>query len=71
MANEKFDVVVYEIATRKVDAIVGKNMPRDTGFYNAEKRADTVSPRLNDDFNVAIVPAGKYQKGQFIKDGDL
>lgn len=61
-----FDVVVYVVETRKVTNIVGKNLKRDTGHFNAERRMDTVWERLNDRHSVAIVPAGKYSVGDKI-----
>lgn len=68
MSNDLFDVVIYEIESGKIDAIAGERMKRDTGFYNAEKRLDTVLPRLNDRYNACIVPTGKYKKGDVLSE---
>lgn len=59
----RFDVVIYRVETRTVAAITGRNLRRDKGHYNAEKRADTVSARVNTDYDVEIVPAGKFKVG--------
>jgi hypothetical protein len=61
--EQLFDVIVYEIDSGKVESIVGEAMRRDTGYYNAEKRLDTVSERLNDLYSAAIVDAGTLQVG--------
>jgi hypothetical protein len=67
----RFDVVIYELATRKVDRVVGSDMARDTGYYNAERRLDTALSRINDLYNAAIVKAGKYKEGDVLKPADL
>ena len=71
MPKEKlFDVVIYNIETLIIDTIAGKDMRLNTGFTNAEKREETVSLRLNDHYNVKIVSAGKYKKGDKLKGKD-
>ena len=68
MAKEKlYDVVVYETATGLIESVVGENMRRNTGFYNAEKRAETLWSRINEHYAVKIVPAGKFKKGDKLK----
>lgn len=61
-----FDVVIYERATRTVDAIIGKDMLLNTGFYNARKRRETAVDRINEHYDVAIVEAGRYVKGNVL-----
>lgn len=61
-----WDVVIVEIATGKVESIVGKSMYRTKGFYNAEKRAESAISRLNDNFTARIVPTGKYPVGSVL-----
>lgn len=68
--DARFDVVIYEIASGKIDMIAGENLRRDTGFYNAEKRINTVLPRLNDAYSARIVDTGKYRVGDFITSKD-
>lgn len=62
-----FDVVVYEIATRKIESMIGKNMRQwdgtGSGRYTAEMRRQTGQQNVNDQFDVAIVPAGQFKKG--------
>ncbi len=67
MSEKRWDVVIYEIGTRKIESIAGKDMKRDTGFTNAEKRMETVLLRINTSYSCRIVPAGKYQKGDELK----
>lgn len=57
------DVLIYEVATGKVDAIVGESMRRGRGFYNAEKRLETALGRINDQFDACIVPTGVFKVG--------
>lgn len=68
MNEELFDVVIYEIATGVVASIAGERMRRDVGFYNAEKRVETVlyQGNLNDRYTAKIVPAGQYKKGDIL-----
>jgi hypothetical protein len=58
-----FDVVVYEVATSKVESIVGSKLRRNGGRPNAEFRLDTILGRLNERFTAAIVPTGRYSTG--------
>ena len=67
MKEKLYDVVIMEIKTRIVDAVVGTNL-RSTedghrGFYSVEKRVETVLPRINEHYMVKVVKAGKFQKG--------
>ena len=61
-----FDVVIYETATRKIDALIGKNMclwdGTGSGRNTADLRKQTGQERINDKFDVAIVIAGKYKQ---------
>lgn len=61
-----FDVVIYEIQTREVDAIAGTNLPESGSFHTVDKRIDTVMPRLNELYSVCAVDAGKYKKGDVL-----
>jgi len=61
-----WDVVIVEIATGKVESFAGKAMQRSTGYYNAEKRHETVLGRINDRFTARIVPADKWDIGDVI-----
>lgn len=66
----RFDVVIYRLATRKVASVVGRNLVRDTGTYNAEKRLDTTMSRINlDDYSAAIVPTGKFKIEDTLPEG--
>lgn len=59
---EKFDVVIYEVATRKVTNVVGRDLG-ETGFHTVDRRVATISSRLNDRFDVEAVPAGTVKIG--------
>lgn len=64
--EQLYDVVIFETATRKIDTIAGKDLRRDCGTYNAQRRLDTVQMRLNDRYDAEIVDAGKHQKGDVL-----
>ncbi len=56
-----FDVVIFNMETRKIVSIVGKSMRREGGTHNAELRLETALGRIDlDHYSVEIVPAGKY-----------
>lgn len=66
-----YDVVIFDYATRTVYSVFGKDLPLRTGsFHTAEKRLETVLPRLNDHYGAAIVPAGKYEKDSVLEEVD-
>jgi hypothetical protein len=65
--DELYDVIVYEIATGIVDTIAGERMREFSGFYNANKRLETVLGRINDRYDAAIVETGKYKVGDVYK----
>lgn len=68
--DELYDVVIYEKATRKIDAIIGENMRswdgRGNGRNTAELRVQTGKERINDRYECEMVKAGKYQKGDVL-----
>lgn len=64
--KELFDVVIYELATRKIDTIAGTNLPESGSFHTVDKRMETVWLRLNDAYSVRAVEAGKYKKGDIL-----
>ena len=64
MATELFDVVIFDMESRKVESVVGKALRRNAGTYNAEQRLETALNRINlDRYSAEIVPAGKYDIG--------
>jgi hypothetical protein len=71
-SEERADVVIFEKATRKVDAVIGKDMKRWPGYGSgrntAELRLQTGQEKVNDRYDVMIVPAGKYNKGDVLPD---
>jgi hypothetical protein len=72
MANRTtlWDVVIFEKTTRKIDAIIGKRMRRydgtGSGHNTADLRAQTGMERINDHFDVRIVKADKWKKGDVL-----
>lgn len=61
--KERYDVVIYERATRVIDSIAGTDLPESGSFHTVGKRLETVAPRLNQYYGVKAVEAGKYAKG--------
>ena len=63
---ELYDVVIYEKATRKIDTFIGRGMRSwdgtGSGRNTAEMRMQTGQERINELYDVSMVPAGKYQK---------
>lgn len=61
-----YDVVIYDKATRRIDTIIGKNMPSWDGEGSdrntAELRVQTGQERINEHFECEMVEAGKYKK---------
>ena len=56
--DELWDVIIYEKTTGQVISMPGERMRRANGFYNAEKRRDTVEERCNEHYGVEIIPTG-------------
>lgn len=60
-----YDVVIYEIATRRIDAVIGVDMRgwdgNGSGRGTAELRQQTGRERVNDRYEVAIVPAKDFR----------
>lgn len=68
--EDLWDVVIFHYATRRIDSIAGERMSRATGFYNAQKRLETVLPRLNSQYGAMIVVSGTYQKGDVLSEDE-
>jgi hypothetical protein len=68
--TKRFDVVIYNIESRKIVAIIGRDLPRSEGFHNAEKRLETAFQRINDDYSAAIVKSKKYNEGDTLIEKD-
>lgn len=72
MKEPLFDVIIFHATTLKIESIAGKGMRLDTGHHNAEKRLSTIMDRINDNYEVGIVPTGAYTKeGQKVDRKDL
>lgn len=63
MDNQRYDVIIYELETGRVDAIVGTQLPLEAAFYDGEKRLATALSRINSHYSAVIVPTGEYEKG--------
>lgn len=68
--QDRYDVLIVNIQTREVDTVAGCNMRLNDGFHHAEKRMETVSPRLNDHYFCGIYSAGKFKKGDVIPENE-
>jgi len=67
--SELFDVVIFDMESRKVVSMIGSNLRRDGGTHNAERRLETALGRINlDGYSAEIVPAGVYQVGSVLPD---
>lgn len=64
--SKRWDVFIYEYATRKIESVAGTNLPESGSFHTVGKRVDTVCGRLNDAFGVIAVPAGQFNKGDVL-----
>ena len=68
--KELYDVVIYEKATRKIDAIIGTKMKswdgNGGGRNTAELRMQTGQEQINERYDCIMVEAGKYQKGDVL-----
>lgn len=64
-----FDVVIFNMETRKIVSIVGKSLRRKGGTHNAERRLETALGRIDlDHYSVEIVTAGKYDVGGILQE---
>lgn len=65
-----YDVVIYEKDTRKIDAIIGRDMKSwdgtGSGRNTAELRVQTGQERINEYYDCEMVEAGKYEKGDVL-----
>jgi hypothetical protein len=64
--DDLFDVIIYDIETKKVVSVTGRNL-RETGYYNVDKRLETTLSRINGGYNAVAVPAGSYETGSTYK----
>jgi len=64
--KQLYDVVIYEIATRKISAIVGRNLKESGHSHSVESRLEVVLPRLNEHYDAIEVEPGKYKKGDVL-----
>ena len=62
----KWDVFIYEYATRKIESVAGRDLPASGSFHTVGKRIETVLGRLNDNYGVTAVPSGRFQKGDVL-----
>ena len=68
MTNDKqqpvlYDVVIYELATGIVSAVVGERMHMTGRFYSALKRKETAEERCNEGYAARIVLTGTVGVG--------
>ena len=63
---ERWDVVIIEDKTAKVESFGGQDMPLHNSFHTVTKRLATVRDRLNDDYSALAVPTGMYKIGDVV-----
>lgn len=72
--EELFDVVIYEISTRKIDSVIGKNMRRHdgtgSGRNTADMRVQTGRECCHGKYDATMVPAAKFKEGSVLPEGD-
>lgn len=61
--EQRWDVVIFNLHDSTIDTVIGKDMRREGGTQNAERRAETGALRCNEHYTTSIVPAGKFKKG--------
>lgn len=64
------DVVIFEIATKKIDTIAGVELEWTGPRNSVEVRLATVLSRLNERYDACSVPTGKYKKGDVLEKCD-
>jgi len=57
--NQRYDVAIVSVVTGRIDTIIGKGMD----MAHAEKRERTGISRINGNYFVTTLPAGKYEVG--------
>ena len=65
--NEELrDVVIYEIATGRIDAVIGRSL-KPTGRYNSvESRIEVALPRLNENHTATDVLCDAFDVGDIL-----
>jgi len=74
--SDLHDVVIFEIATKRVCAIAGRDLKRWDGEGNprhsVEQRCETVLGTINQAcYDVTVVPPGKYNKDDTLTEEDI
>lgn len=69
---KRWDVVIYEMATRKVVSVAGTGLREEGSFHTVDKRIETALSRINlDHYSATKVPPGKYDLNSIIDEADL
>ena len=66
----KFDVIVYQIESRKVSSIFGEKLPLKGDFHSAESGQRFLLKCISRYYTAMIVPTGKYREGDIIHEPD-
>jgi len=73
--EQRYDVVIYEIATGKINSIIGKDMRQwdgtGSGRNTAELRVQTGQERINEKYECVMVEAGQYEKGDILANTEV
>jgi hypothetical protein len=66
----RFDVVIIERSTRKVEEIIGTDMRREGRYQSAQSLSSLMVGRLGPDYRTLIVPTGAYRVGAKMSDAE-
>jgi hypothetical protein len=64
--SKRFDVAIVETISMKVETVVRTDCTQE----RADKSCDIWERQINDNFTVAILPAGKYVAGDVVDEPD-
>lgn len=66
-----YDVWIMKRKGNIAYRLAGLDMKTSGSFHTVAKRLDTVSERLNEDYDAVAVEHGKYKQGDTIKKEDI
>ena len=69
--SKLYDVVIYELESGKVEAVIGSGMPsivdgECSERRSAEMRVQTGQSRINEHYGCKMVEAGKFTEGSVL-----
>jgi hypothetical protein len=67
--EKRWDVVIFEFATRKVSSVIGLDLPESGAFHTVDKRINSGCDMVNEHHGVIGVPSGRFKKGDILPQG--